>query len=1256
MRAKKTAGGNRFITVSSAPIGARFKLPPHAVAHASAAVLIAAAGSAYALPQSGVISAGTATIAQPSASSMTVTQTSNKLSLNWQSFDIASGQSVVFNQPAATSIVLNRVIGQNPTTIAGTLNANGQVFVVNPAGVVFGSGAAVNVGGLVASSRPISDLDFLSGTYRFSGSGGGDVRNDAGSILQSNTGGYIALIGRQATNAGTIVADAGTAFLAGANGATLTISNGKLLGYTIDAGTASALAQNAATGVIRADGGRIVLTAKGFDAAAPSVVNNAGVLQAQTIGGTPGNIVLLAASDSAGANADSVTVGSATTGGATLDVSAPGGGNGGRIVLSGPKVQVIDPDTVAQMAPVLTAAAPSGNVGTVQISQTGADADFAVGGGATANISAGTLGGAVGTAAVTIASANNLAINGAMSYAASNNLNLYASRNVNINAPVSNSGTGSLLLRADSAGTGTGTVNFTGSGSISMSGGGRTDLYYNPTSYAAPTDYAPYISGGPYTAWMLVNDLAHLRIVRQAGSYALGRDIDASETAITPFTPIGDTTDLPGNFSGLLGDIDGLNHVISNINIVGGVYSNPAGLIGVLRGSVRNLGIVNGRVQGDTSVGLLVGRNDGLVSNSYSTGVVTFQLSPPRPGQTYTPAQAGGLVGLNRLTVEKSWSSASVTGGVEYAGGLVGNNYDTISESYASGDVYGTVLAGGLVGYNRYASIANSYSTGNASSPNIAGGLVGGNDVGRIVSSYSTGAPQQASTKGAFVGQNTGGDITNSYGRDTGTGLPLFGSTSGGTQFGNKLLTSAQTLNSSNFTGFDFNSVWRQYEGHTAPLLKSFLKPLTIRVADPTKVYDGSAWTGPLPLIYSDQAAAAPGSALTVSSTIDTAPQPYANAGSYVVGYSLDAWSSQQGWDITSIPSGPQTATLTIDAKPVTSTASATDRQYNGTSTVNVTLGALTSVAPGTVTVASAAGAMFDRNAASTSKQVFVQAVLADGTDNAANYMYYSADGVSANISRRTLTVTAVGDTKTYDGQTSSTASPAVVGAVNGDVIAASQTFGTRNVGTGIVLTPTVTIADGNGGRNYAITRSDAQGAITPRPLSLVAVSDTKTYDGTTTSSILPQLSSALYGTDSVRRMQRFDASDVGSRRLIPSYVIDDGNGGANYRVSVTEAQGSITPAYAGSGGASVVDTVLFNQGGSGPVAIHAALLADPASRMPGAIDTASDTALTLASNDDSSLESGEPKTRVKGVGRTRNSGYQFDVKQGGMRLPEGVQ
>jgi hypothetical protein len=134
-------------------------------------------------------------------------------------------------------------------------------------------------------------------------------------------------------------------------------------------------------------------------------------------------------------------------------------------------------------------------------------------------------------------------------------------------------------------------------------------------------------------------------------------------------------------------------------------------------GVVENVGVVNADVTGSAQVGSLVGHNEGLVNNSYSSGRVTGD------------SRVGGLVGWNQATLSNSYSSCSVTGD-SAVGGLVGDNWyyrGILSNSYSTGSVTGSTQVGGLVGVNFYGNVTNSYSTSSVTGSTQVGGLVGHN-------------------------------------------------------------------------------------------------------------------------------------------------------------------------------------------------------------------------------------------------------------------------------------------------------------------------------------------------------------------------------------------------------------------------------------------------------------------------------------------------------------------------------------------------
>lgn len=260
-----------------------------AVLAGSLAAAAAAAGPLppNALPSGMQLVAGQAGV-NVQGNNMTVSQATQQAILNWQAFNIGANAQVRFDQPNASAVALNRVVGGQASEIFGKLSSNGKVFLVNPQGVLFGAGAQVDVGGLVASSLGITDQDFLSGSYRFSGNGSGAVRNE-GSIKAD--GGVVALLAPAVSNSGSITAAGGSVALAAGNAVGLDFRGDGLIMVRVEQGALDALAEN--KGLLQADGGQVLLTAKAADALARSTVNNAGVVQARGLVAEGGTIRLV---------------------------------------------------------------------------------------------------------------------------------------------------------------------------------------------------------------------------------------------------------------------------------------------------------------------------------------------------------------------------------------------------------------------------------------------------------------------------------------------------------------------------------------------------------------------------------------------------------------------------------------------------------------------------------------------------------------------------------------------------------------------------------------------------------------------------------------------------------------------------------------------------------------------------------------------------------------------------------------------------
>jgi filamentous hemagglutinin family protein len=259
--------------------------------------------SALANPLGGQVVGGSASIAGQGTSAVTVTQSSQNAVVNWQSFNIGAGEITRFVQPNSSATILNRVTGDpNPSTILGTLQGNGRVFVINPNGVLIGNGAVVNTAGFLATTHDISNADFMAGRYNFNipGNPSASVVN-LGTITATN-GGFAALVAPGVRNSGTITATFGKIGLASANGFSLDLYGDRLITIGVSDSIASAvrdvatgqtlksLVQN--DGKLKANGGTVQLSAVTARAMVDSVINTSGVIEARSIGRRNGKIVL----------------------------------------------------------------------------------------------------------------------------------------------------------------------------------------------------------------------------------------------------------------------------------------------------------------------------------------------------------------------------------------------------------------------------------------------------------------------------------------------------------------------------------------------------------------------------------------------------------------------------------------------------------------------------------------------------------------------------------------------------------------------------------------------------------------------------------------------------------------------------------------------------------------------------------------------------------------------------------------------------
>ncbi|OYY69201.1 MAG: hypothetical protein B7Y44_07100, partial [Sphingomonadales bacterium 28-55-16] len=287
------------------------------------------------LPTGGSVTAGDATISQ-SGSKMVINQSTNKAVINWNTFDIGSGSSVNFVLPDSGSVTLNRVTSDDASKIFGSLTSNGQIFLLNPRGIVFGAGSRINAAGLVASTLTLSDEDFQAGRYDFKSNGIKGAVVNQGEIVVN---GYAALLAPTVRNEGIIFAQMGTVALAGGQGVTLDVAGNNLISVQVNPALVDQLIEN--RGLIAAPDGRVIMTLSSerrlMDDAIASNVQQAQAIVAAGDGITS-RIV-------AGGKIESGTI--AIAGGATGRVEATGAissqnlsGAGGQIAITGGDVFV----------------------------------------------------------------------------------------------------------------------------------------------------------------------------------------------------------------------------------------------------------------------------------------------------------------------------------------------------------------------------------------------------------------------------------------------------------------------------------------------------------------------------------------------------------------------------------------------------------------------------------------------------------------------------------------------------------------------------------------------------------------------------------------------------------------------------------------------------------------------------------------------------------------------------------------------------
>lgn len=336
----------------------------------------------------------------------------------------------------------------------------------------------------------------------------------------------------------------------------------------------------------------------------------------------------------------------------------------------------------------------------------------------------------------------------------------------------------------------------------------------------------------------------------------------------------GSITNYTNSSGGSVGSIAGENlGSLKNVFNIGMEISsqndsaNIGGIVGYNKGTVtdaHNSGSVNDKTNTSARIGGIAGYNDngGVISYSDNNGAVTGKGDY---------SAAGGIVGYNNGSIKNSFNNGNVTGHGDYLGGIVGENIKDIFDSYNKGEIKGKgydTITGGITGINDSGNINNVYNSGIVDSMGYnVGGIVGQNYSGTLSNAYNTGtingngseyvggiaAINDGEIKNVYnIGKVSGGDYRNVIVVENSGAVSnaYYAVRSGDTILGYKKFGSGTLLTLAEFgkafeKGLDTASKdsWKFYNGYTDPLLKGFLKKITIdgdSITGGDTVYNGS--------------------------------------------------------------------------------------------------------------------------------------------------------------------------------------------------------------------------------------------------------------------------------------------------------------------------------------------------------------------------------------------------------------------------------
>jgi filamentous hemagglutinin family protein len=594
----------------------------------------------FANPDGGVVRAGQASIVQTSPNRLDIVQSSARAAIDWRSFSIGAAEHVNFRQPSASAATLNRVLGADPSVILGRLTANGQVFLVNRNGILFGQGAKVDVGALVATTSNISNPDFMAGRLAFEGAAHGNATIVNRGEITAAQGGLVALVAPGVENAGVIRAEVGRVALASGSVFTLDLYGDRLVRLAVDDAALDRLTdvegrslRSLVANTGRIEAASVLLAANAAKSVLDAAVNMSGVIEARGFEQRGGDIVLLAGPGAAvvSGRLDASAIGDQGNGGTVrvvaerLDVT-PGarvlarggaaGGDGGFVELSGRQ-------TLSYRGAV-DASAPHGRPGTLLLDPLNWIIDAADADRLSLDLRGGT--------SVVLQADNLIQVNDSIDGrggAAGATLSLDAGNRIELNNDLMTNN-GAITLRAGAGGVqmGTGSRASGGNGAVLFAGNQTIDVQ----------------SAGSIAAQHLVTSGALIvRATAPGANVSFARDLNG-----LPGTPVGSL------------DVSAANNIaVGGLDATGAALLNAGGTLSFTPSATASFtaGSVNATASGAVTLGRdVVGRGTGAVTITSTGGALSAAAG------TSVASQGGGAVTLtsaNRLTVADIFTSGA---------------------------------------------------------------------------------------------------------------------------------------------------------------------------------------------------------------------------------------------------------------------------------------------------------------------------------------------------------------------------------------------------------------------------------------------------------------------------------------------------------------------------------------------------------------------------------------------------------------------